>query len=128
SPSSGASIIASLFERAATETGSVQAIRLRDATTPTLRLVQGEATIVIDAGSVGESWLFEDAVRQATDLIVVTRLGMDTVQNLFPVRSATAASDAPLAAVMTYRPWRPFSRSDRDAVVHDAEPTDSTAQ
>ena len=128
SPESGTSIIASLFERAAAETGPVQAIRLRDTATPTLPLARGDGTIIIDAGTVGESWLLEDAVRQATDLIVVARLGVDTRQHLFTVRSATAASDAPLAAVTTYRPWRPFSRSHRDVVARDTDPADSTDQ
>jgi hypothetical protein len=127
SSASGTSIIASLFERAAAETGPVQAIRLTDVASPSLQLAEGEATTVIDAGTVGESWLLEDAVRQATDLIVVARLGVDTSHHLFTVRSASAASEAPLAAVMTYRPWRPFSRSDRDAVAHEADPPTAPA-
>lgn len=120
SPSSGTSIIASLFERAAAETGPVRAIRLRDEATPSIHSADGDSTLVIDAGAIGDSWLIEEAIRQATDLIVVARLGVDTAQQVFMVRSATAASEVPLAAVVTFRPWRGFSRSD-GAVARDAD-------
>ena len=125
SPSSGTSILASLFERAAAETGPVHAIRLRDVATPSLAPAAGDATTVIDAGAIGETWLFQDAVRQATDLIVVARLGVDTVAQLFTVRSATAASDTPLVAVMTYGKRRAFSRNGGDGTPPEPDPTES---
>lgn len=115
SPSSGTSIIASLFERAAAEAGPVRAIRLRDESTPSFRPADSGATLIIDAGAIGDSWLIEEAIRQATDLILVARFGVDTLAQIITVRSATAASGASLAAVMTYRRWRGFSRSDVDA-------------
>lgn len=110
SPSSGTSVVASLLATAAGEAGSVKAIRLTDESTPSLHSPGEGVTLIIDAGAIGDSWLLEEAVRQATDLIVVVRLGFDTAQQLFTVRSATAASDIRLAAVMTYQPWRGFSR------------------
>jgi hypothetical protein len=115
SPASGTSIIASLFERAAAEAGPVRAIRLRDATTTSFNAADSGATLVVDAGAIGDSWLIEEAIRQATDLILVARFGVDTLQQIITVRSATTASGAPLAAVMTYRRWRGFSRSDGDS-------------
>ena len=112
SPSSGTSVIASLFEKAAAEAGPVRAIRLQDESAPPLRSA-ADATLVVDAGAIGDSWLMEEAVRQATDLIVVARLGADTVQQVFTVRSATTASEVPLAAVMTFRSRHGFSLSER---------------
>lgn len=109
STSSGTSVIASLFEKAAAEAGPVKAIRLEDEPAPPFRSADDDATLVIDAGAIGDSWLMEEAVRQATDLIVVVRLGADTVQQVFTVRSATTASEAPLAALMTFRSRHGFS-------------------
>jgi hypothetical protein len=83
-----------------------------------------DSTVIIDAGALGDSWRIAEAVRRATDLIVVTRLGADTAEQVLTVRSATTASDAPLAAVMTYRRWRGFSRSEGDAVARDVEVAD----
>lgn len=110
SSASGTSVVAALFGEAAAETGPVTSIRLTDLTTSALR-DDGETTVIVDAGAVGDSGLFGEAVRQATDLIVVVRLGVDTVQHLHIVRSATAASEVPLAAVMTYLAARGISHS-----------------
>jgi hypothetical protein len=119
SRSSGTSAIASLFEKAAGEAGPVRAIRLRDESTTSLNPVASDTTLIVDAGTIGDSWLIEEAIRQATDLILVVRFGVDTLQQIITVRSATTASGASLAAVMTYRRWRGFSHSDRDADIGD---------
>lgn len=111
SPSSGTSSIAWLFEKAAAETEPVRSIRLRDESTASFRPIAGDATLIIDAGAIGESALIGEVVRQATELIMVARLNADTVQQIQAVRSATASGDAPLVAVLTYRPWSGFSRS-----------------
>jgi hypothetical protein len=127
SPSSGTSAIASLFEKAAAEAGPVRAIRLGDESAPSFRTADSSITLIVDAGAIGDSWLIEEVIRQATDLILVARFGVDTQQQIVTVRSATTASDAPLAAVMTYRRWRGFSRSDRDADVVDHADGDGSA-
>lgn len=133
SPSSGTSVVASLFEMAAAEAGPVKAIRLTNELAPTSLSTDGNATLIVDAGAIGDSWLIEQAIRQATDLIVVARLGVDTEQQVFTVRSATTASEVPLAAVLTYLPLRGFSRSagapdGRDADIVVRTDTDSSTR
>ncbi|WP_199254297.1 hypothetical protein [Mycolicibacterium mengxianglii] len=109
SPSSGTSIVSSLLERGAGEVGPVKVIRLADDSTTGFHPVDETGTLIVDAGAIGDSWLIGEAVQQATDLIVVARLGTDTVEQVFAVRSATTASAAPLFAVMAF--GRGFSRS-----------------
>ncbi|MCV7421467.1 hypothetical protein H7K45_13020 [Mycobacterium yunnanensis] len=104
SSSSGAEVVASLLAAAAAEGGPVKFIRLQDESSSPFGAVEDGATVVVDAGALGDSWLLSEAVRHATDLIVVARLDVDTVQQLYLVRSATSASSRGLAAIVTYRP------------------------
>lgn len=110
SSSSGTPVIASLLAAAAAEAGPVQTIRLVDESTSPFDAAEQETTLIVDAGALGESWLLSEAVRRATDLIVVARLDVDTVQQVFLVRSATAASSSRLAAVVTFHPKYGLSR------------------
>jgi len=115
SQSSGTSVIASLLAAAAAEAGPARTIRLQDESTSPFGAGEYDGTLVIDAGALGESWLLSEAVRRATDLIVVARLDVDTVQQVFLVRSATAASSSRLAAIVTFHPKHGLSRHRSDA-------------
>ncbi|MGE2736457.1 hypothetical protein [Mycolicibacterium vaccae] len=90
SASSGAAEVAALLQSAAPET-----------------------TKVISGGVLGDTTLTPDLVAAATDIVAVARLDADTTSHALALRSATAASDAPTAAVFTYRRPRPRRRSGR---------------
>lgn len=101
SRSSGTAVVASLLELAAAEHVAVQAVALATDPLPSLAATDPPTTLVVDAGAMGDSKSTPDAIAAATDLIVVGRLGADTLSQTLVVRSATAASDAPLLAVFT---------------------------
>lgn len=105
SSSSGASVVASLLEL-----GAVGSRPVRLITAPVDE--HDAATIyIIDVGAVGANDAVAQAIASATDLVLVARLGADTVAHLHVVRSATAASDAPLHAIFTSLPWWDFGRN-----------------
>jgi hypothetical protein len=101
SQSSGTAVIAALLQLAAAEHGPAEAVTLAQDPLPGLAPTDPPTTLVIDAGAMGDSKSTPEAIAAATDLIVVGRLGADTLSQTLVVRSATAASDAPLLAVFT---------------------------
>jgi hypothetical protein len=63
-------------------------------------------THVVDGGTVGDPTLTPDVIGAATDIVLVARVEADTVGRVLALRSATAASAAPVVAVFTYRRWQ----------------------
>jgi hypothetical protein len=110
SSASGTSEIASLLAAAAAEAGSAHLIRLENETTSPFAATGHDGTLVVDAGALGESWLLSEAVRHATDLVVVTRLDVDTAQQVYMVRSATRTSSSRLTAIVTIHPKNKLPR------------------
>ncbi|MET0897034.1 MAG: hypothetical protein ABWY45_03875 [Mycobacterium sp.] len=112
SSSSGTATVAGLLHFAASENGAVETITLIERDVEPLVLASGDTALIIDAGAVGGSRLQPQAVRSATDLVMVSRLGVDTVLQAQAIRSVTATVSTPLLAVFTYRGWKaPWSRN-----------------
>ncbi|MGE2836566.1 hypothetical protein [Mycobacterium sp. SMC-4] len=104
SSASGSRTITDLLAFAAAETGAATTVRLRDDPAPLP--ASRDETAILDAGALGDAAALPQAIAAATDLVVVARLGVDTVAQVLAVRSATAAAETvPLAAVFTHRPW-----------------------
>jgi hypothetical protein len=61
------------------------------------------ATRVVAGGSVGDSTLTPAVIGAATDIVLVARIGADTVARVLALRAATASSAAPVVAAFTYR-------------------------
>lgn len=116
SSTSGTAVVASLLEFAAAEIGPVEAISLVDGEFPSSPRPE-RATVVVDAGAIGESKWTPAAIRLATVIVVVGRLGTDTIDDTLVVRSATSVSDAPLLAVFTSGSANPRHRADAKADV-----------
>ena len=113
SSSSGTATVAGLLHLAASEHGAVETVTLADPDVGTLVPSTPGATLIIDAGALGGSRLQSQAVGSATDLIMVSRVGVDTVMQAQAIRSVTAATDTPLLAVFTHRDWSaPWSKND----------------
>lgn len=104
SASSGASAVAALLELAAAEHGPA---RVTNEPTPE---PDSDTTVIVKAGSVGETGFLPEAIASATDLVLVCRLGTDTEEQVHVATSATASSDAPLNVVFTSMPWWKFGR------------------
>ncbi|MGE2713322.1 hypothetical protein ACQI4L_04615 [Mycolicibacterium litorale] len=111
SRSSGSGVVARLLETAAAEQGPAALAGLaQDAVT----LPAGsdhDRTLILDIGAIGDSTLATQAIEAATDLILVTRLNVDTIAEVAAVRAATASSAAPLRAVVTYWPLFTLGRA-----------------
>jgi len=110
SSSSGTAVVASLLAAAAAEAGPVTVLRLQDESGSPFGTVEPDATVVVDAGALGDSWLLSEAVRRATDLIAVARLDVDTAQQMYLVRSATSGSNVDLAGIVTFGAKHGLSR------------------
>ncbi|MCV7154019.1 hypothetical protein [Mycolicibacterium pyrenivorans] len=100
SSSSGASVVVSLLESAAAES--------RPAAAPNssghhAASRESPTTQVVDGGVVGDTSLSSDMVAGATAIVLVARIEVDTVAQVVTLRSATAASAAPVVAVFTHR-------------------------
>lgn len=100
---SGTSVVAALLAAAAAEQGPVVTTKLSDEAPQT---APDAVTEVIDGGALADSPSIGAAIQRATDLIVVCRLDVDTVEQVQTVRSATASAAAPLIGVFTYRASR----------------------
>jgi hypothetical protein len=106
SSSSGSSVVASLLENAAADSRPVAATTtsLGQHSLPTS--AEPTTTHVVDGGTVGDPTLTPDVIGAATDIVLVARVEADTVGRVLALRSATAASAAPVVAVFTYRRWQ----------------------
>jgi hypothetical protein len=106
SSSSGSSVVASLLENAAADSRPVAATTtsLGQHSLPTS--AEPTPTHVVDGGTVGDPTLTPDVIGAATDIVLVARVEADTVGRVLALRSATAASAAPVVAVFTYRRWQ----------------------
>ncbi|UXA19293.1 hypothetical protein [Mycobacterium sp. SMC-4] len=80
SASSGGAAVAALLEAAATD-----------------------GARVVSSGVVGDTTLTPAVIAAATDIVLVARLDADTAPHALALQSATASSDAPTAALFTYR-------------------------
>lgn len=119
SPSSGTSIVAAVLELAAAERGPVHLTNVLG-TRP-----DPETTVIVKAGPIGATESIPEAIASATDLVLVSRLGVDTDEQVHLALSSAASSDAPLSAVFTSLPWWYFRRmSDRGPVHHADSPDD----
>jgi len=115
SATSGTSVVASLLEFAAAEHGPV---RLTDAVGAAR---DAGTTLIVDAGPIGVSDRIPVAIASATDLVLVTRLGVDTAEQVHVVRAATADNDAALNAVFTSLPWWTFGWNSSHSSMRDAD-------
>ncbi|WP_431237657.1 hypothetical protein ACQ86B_23620 [Mycolicibacterium aichiense] len=106
SSSSGSDTVASLLEFAAAERGPVTRISAANSAEPTLPRTDDDTTLIIDTGALGLSALTPEAIRQATDVVVVARVDADTVIPAMAACSAAAAGDAPVLALFTHRSWQ----------------------
>ncbi|MGE2728569.1 hypothetical protein ACQI4F_03755 [Mycolicibacterium vaccae] len=125
SSSSGTRLITDLLALAAAESGPVRTVALAESESP---LPAGrDGTTLVDACALGSAAQLPATIAAATDLVVVARLGVDTVAQVLAVRSATAAvENVPLAAVFTHRPWwsrdrKPLRRNAPDRPVKPAD-------
>ena len=89
SRSSGTAVVASLLELAAAEHGAAQVVTLATDPLPSPTATDQPTTLVIDAGAMGDATSTPEAIAAATDLIVVGKLGADTLAQTLVVRSAT---------------------------------------
>lgn len=101
---SGSGLVASLLEVAAAEQGPTALARLAEGSVTLPTGSERDRTLILDIGALGDSALATQAIAAATDLIVVTRLNVDSVAAVSAIRAATASSAVPLRAVVTYRP------------------------
>ncbi len=103
SATSSTPVVLSLFEFAARELGSTKTVTLaRDESAP-LAPAGEVANVFIDAGTIGASRRVSEAIALATEVIVVTEIGVDTVAQVLTVR-ASVPSQTPVWTVLTYRP------------------------
>ncbi|MFS0899168.1 hypothetical protein [Mycolicibacterium litorale] len=86
SASSGSAVVATLLEQWAAE-----------------RAAEPYAARVVDGGVVGDAALTPAAVGAASAIVLVARLDGDTSEQAVALRAATAAGEAPVVAVFTYR-------------------------
>lgn len=105
SPGSGTSTVAALLELAAAEHGPVHV------TNEPITRPDPDTTVIVKAGTIGDTGSIPEAIASATDLVVVCRVGYDTVEQIHIVRSACASSAAPLNAAFTSMPWWKFTRN-----------------
>lgn len=84
SEESGSPAMATMFEFAAAECGSAMRIE--------------------DAGAVGQSPAYQ-AIERASVVVIVARFDHDTAAQAVAACAGTAAGNAPVLAVFTYRPW-----------------------
>jgi hypothetical protein len=110
SRSSGSGVVASLLETAAAEQGSTALATLAEGSVTLPTGSEHDRTLILDIGALGDSPLGTQAIAAATDLILVTRLNVDSVAAVSAVRAATATNAAPLRAVVTYWPLFVFGR------------------
>ncbi|WP_157546645.1 hypothetical protein [Mycobacterium sp. IS-1742] len=104
SRSSGSALVAALLETAAAEQGPTVLATLAEGSVTLPTGSEHDHTLILDIGALGDSPLATQAIAAATDLILVTRLNVDSVAAVSAVRAATASSAVPLRAVVTYRP------------------------
>lgn len=105
SSSSGSDTIASLLELAAAERGPATLISAANGGPTSLPQTDEDTTLIIDTGALGLSALTPEAIRAATDIVVVARVDTDTVIPAMAACSAAAAGDAPVLALFTHRSW-----------------------
>jgi hypothetical protein len=103
SASSGSSVVASLLEMAAAESQPAAAAATASGQHSARASTDPPATRVVAGGAVGDSTLTPAIIGAATDIVLVARIGADTVARVLALRSATASSAAPVVAVFTYR-------------------------
>ncbi len=117
SQSSGTSTVAALLELAAAEHGPVQL------TNVPISRPNPETTVIVKAGSVGTVQWIPEAIASATDLVLVSRIGVDTEEQFHVAGSATASRNAHLSVVFTSLPWWYFRRiADEEPVQHADSP------
>ncbi|WP_193046558.1 hypothetical protein [Mycolicibacterium baixiangningiae] len=120
SSASGAARVSTLLSSAAAENGPVTTISLGDAADESLVLDSCAGSAVVDAGALGGSPLVPRVLGTATCVVLVGRLGVDTVTQVLAVRAATASLAVPLVAAFTYRPWWSFGPTQRDSPAEPA--------
>ncbi|TDY09299.1 hypothetical protein BCL50_1389 [Mycolicibacterium litorale] len=108
SRSSGSGRVASLLETAAAEQGPTVLVTLAQDSVTLPAGSKHDHTLILDIGALGDSALATQAIAAATDLVLVTRLNVDSVAAVSAVRAATASSPVPLRAAVTY--WPLFAR------------------
>ncbi|WP_185294978.1 hypothetical protein [Mycolicibacterium litorale] len=111
SASSGSGLVASLLETAAAEQGPTALVTLAQDSLTLPTGSEHDRTLILDIGALGDSPLAIQAIAAATDVILVTRLNVDSVAAVAAVRAATASSAVPLRAVVTYWPMFTFGRA-----------------
>lgn len=106
SDASGAGEVAALLEHAAAESGLVKVVPASGEVLPELPEIDERATLVVCAGGLGQGKLTPEAIRVATDVLIVARVDNDVVLAAAAACSAAAAGTAPVAAVFTHRSWK----------------------
>lgn len=106
SETSGTGEVASLLESAASEAGLVKVVTATGDSLPELPEADERATLIVAAGGLGQGKLTPEAIRLATDVVIVARVDTDTVLAAAAACSAAAAGAAPVAAIFTHRSWK----------------------
>ncbi len=106
SEASGSGVVSSLLGHAAAGHGTVVLASATDDALPAPAEPDKRSTLIVDAGGLGKGKLTPEALRLATDIVVVARVDADTGMPAVAACSAAAAAEAPVMAAFTHRTWK----------------------
>lgn len=123
SAKSGSADVAALLHGAAAESGDATLVTLSDR--PVTAPGHADRTVIVDAGTTGESAFTGDVIAAATEVILVARLNVDTVDTVAALASTARVTGTAVKALLTFQPWwtamRSGSRTAPAAPVADLE-------